>query len=124
MNIQSIHPEVYRENRKHLSVTVHSDIMKLMRKIAKKERWSLSRTTDELLLRGLKSVGYLPEEQLSGLDRIRAIYPRTYLDYENINFWELFQNEENDGSEKNLGSRQTMPILEPTLQKTIDSRKR
>ena len=114
MNIQSIYPEVYRENRKHLSVTVHSDIMKLMRKIAKKERWSLSRTTDELLLRGLKSVGYLPEEQLSGLDRIRAIYPRTYLDYENINFWELFQNEENDGSEKNLGSRQTMPILEPT----------
>ena len=62
MNIQSIYPEVYRENRKHLSVTVHSDIMQLMRKIAKKERWSLSRTTDELLLRGLKSVGYLPEE--------------------------------------------------------------
>ena len=62
MNIQSIHPEVYRENRKHPSVTVHSDIMKLMRKIAKKEQWSLSRTTDELLLQGLKSEGYLPEE--------------------------------------------------------------
>jgi len=62
MGTALVQPEVFRENRRHLSVTVHSDIMQMMRKLAKQQRWSLSRTSDELLLRGLRSVGYLPEE--------------------------------------------------------------
>ncbi len=62
MKTSLVQAEVFRENRRHLSVTVHSDIMQMMRKLAKQQRWSLSRTSDELLLRGLRSVGYLPEE--------------------------------------------------------------
>ena len=62
MSTALVQPEVFRENRRHLSVTIHSDIMQMMRKLAKQQRWSLSRTLDELLLRGLRSVGYLPEE--------------------------------------------------------------
>ena len=62
MNTVLVQPEVFRENRKHLSVTIHNDILKMMRKLAKQQRWTLSRTSDELLLRGLRSVGYLPEE--------------------------------------------------------------
>ena len=62
MSTALVQLEVFRENRRHLSVTVHSDIMQMMRKLAKQQRWSLSRTSDELLLRGLRSVGCLPED--------------------------------------------------------------
>ncbi|HBV62680.1 MAG TPA: hypothetical protein DEF45_06620 [Rhodopirellula sp.] len=62
MSATLVQPEVYRENRRHLSVTIHGDILQMMRRLAKQQRWSLSRTSDELLLRGLRSVGYLPEE--------------------------------------------------------------
>jgi len=62
MSTALVQSEVFRENRRHLSVTIHSDIMQMMRKLAKQQRWSLSRTSDELLLRGLRSVGCLPED--------------------------------------------------------------
>ena len=50
--INTISAEVYRERRKHLSCMVHSDLMQLLRQVARQQRWSLSRTTDEILLRG------------------------------------------------------------------------
>lgn len=60
--INRISAEVYRERRKHLSCMVHSDLMQLLRQVARQQRWSLSRTTDEILLRGFRATGHLPEE--------------------------------------------------------------
>ena len=54
--------EVYREPRKHLRCMVHGDLMQLLRQVARQQRWSLSRTTDEILLRGFRVTGHLPEE--------------------------------------------------------------
>ncbi len=60
--INTISAEVYRERRKHLSCMIHSDLMQLLRQVARQQRWSLSRTTDEILLRGFRATGHLPEE--------------------------------------------------------------
>ena len=54
--------EVYREPRKHLSCMVHGDLMQLLRQVARQQRWSLGRTTDEILLRGFRVTGHLPKE--------------------------------------------------------------
>ena len=45
--INTISAEVYRERRKHLSCMVHGDLMQLLRQVARQQRWSLGRTTDE-----------------------------------------------------------------------------
>jgi len=45
-----------------LSCMVHGDLMQLLRQVARQQRWSLGRTTDEILLRGFRVTGHLPEE--------------------------------------------------------------
>jgi hypothetical protein len=62
MQKNDLQAEVYLEPRKCLSCMVHGDLRSLGLQVARQKRWSLSRTTDEILLHGFRVTGHLPEE--------------------------------------------------------------
>ena len=53
---------VYRKTRPHLSCRVHNDIMLILRKTAKAQGWTISKTVDELVARGAQEAGILPAD--------------------------------------------------------------
>ena len=59
--MQKLELKVWRGKRPHLSVRVHPDLMTALRRVARRERLSLSQCTYEMLYRGMVDAGVLEE---------------------------------------------------------------
>ena len=58
-SIKTFTRNVWREKRKKLTITIHSDLENIVRQISKEKSLPMSVVIDEVLFEGLKKIGWL-----------------------------------------------------------------